>query len=262
MCHINYTLSVMTRITHQPSVCSKTLRQVAVDAFCWTQGPSSILITNHTCIAMKNTKNVFFFSFKSCRTNCLCYCVMDLLRCPSLLPPLLTKRINYVTWETASDANCYSVIFFFFFFNTALVHQSHTLFNSDSFKESKKKTKTTKQSESHFFRCLWVYPLLLGNQEKWMTVRMWGQTVLIPPSRRDEAESGDVLLAEMNYSCGIGLWYPRWHFSALPLCSHFLCSGKKKVQRIEGEKGCVVQNGPSREHFQRKYEILQLQKAI
>lgn len=34
----------------------------------------------------------------------------------------------------------------------------------------------------------------------------------------------------------------------------------EKRERIKGEKGCVVQNGL--EHFQRKYEILQLQKAI
>lgn len=67
---------------------------------------------------------------------------------------LLTKHINYVTWETVSDANCYSVILFNFF-NTALVHQSHTLFNSDSFKDSKKQT--NKQTK-------WVplFPLPLG----------------------------------------------------------------------------------------------------
>lgn len=112
MCHINYTLSVTTRITHQPSVCSKTLRQVAADAFCWTQGPSSILITNHTCVLQWRTQKMFsFFLSNHSEKNCLCYCVVDLLRCPALLPPLLTKHINYVTWETVSDANCYSVIF-------------------------------------------------------------------------------------------------------------------------------------------------------
>lgn len=98
MCHINYTLSVTTRITHQPSVCGKkTLRPVAVDAFCWSQGPSSTLITNHTRVLQWRTPKMFsFFSFTSCQTNCLCCCVVDLLRCPALLPPLLTKHINYV----------------------------------------------------------------------------------------------------------------------------------------------------------------------
>lgn len=61
MCHINYTLSVTTRITHQPSVCSKTLRQVAVDAFCWTQDPSSILITNHTMYCSEEHQKCFLF---------------------------------------------------------------------------------------------------------------------------------------------------------------------------------------------------------
>lgn len=228
---MSYKLYIISDDTHHTSAVSLQQNTQASRCWCILLNPRPLLYSDHKshmCISMKNTKNVFFFSFKSCWTNCLCYCVADLLCCPALLPPLLTKHINYVTWETVSDANCYSVILFNFF-NTALVHQSHTLFNSDSFKESKKQT--NKQSESHFFRCLWVYPLLLGNQEKWMTVRMGGQTVLIPPSRRDEAESGDVLLAEMNYSCGIGLWYPRWHFSALPLCSHFLCSGEKKKER-------------------------------
>lgn len=65
MCHINYTLSVTTRITHQPSVCSKkTLRQVAVDAFCWTQGPSSTLITNHTRVLQWRTPKMFSFFFQ------------------------------------------------------------------------------------------------------------------------------------------------------------------------------------------------------
>lgn len=61
-----------------------------------------------------------------------------------------------------------------------------------------------------------------------------------------------------------------WNSTLIPLLTFFRPAslfsfslfGKKKGQRIEGEKGCVVQNGPSLEHFQRKYEILQLQKAI
>lgn len=230
---MSYKLYIISDDTHHTSAVSLQQKTQASRCWCVLLNPRPLLYSDHkshVCIAMKNTKNVFFFSFKSCRTNCLCYCVVDLLRCPALLPPLLTKHINYVTWETVSDANSYSVIFYFVFLTLhSFISHTHRLIVI-LLKKAKNK-QTNKQSESHFFRCLWVYPLLLGNQEKWMTVRMWGQTVLIPPSRRDEAESGDVLLAEMNYSCGIGLWYPRWHFSTLPLCSHFLCSGKKKRER-------------------------------
>lgn len=65
---------------------------------------------------------------------------------------------------------------------------------------------------------------------------------------RDELQLGNSTLIPL-----LTLFRPASLFSFSPL---------EKKERIEGEKGCVVQNGPSLEHFQRKYEILQLQKAI
>lgn len=59
-----------------------------------------------------------------------------------------------------------------------------------------------------------------------------------------------------------------WNSTLIPLltlfrpASLFSFSLLQKKERIEGEKGGIVQNGPSWEHFQRKYEILQLQNAV